>query len=517
MDALARSLVTFGERQDLRRASRLTSVMRCGAEILKESASAQSADASEAVETIDIFLSHNWAVSRLTKFLCLVLHFNLSIGVLFMGAGILFVVGAESMGVQFLHGRKWFLPEEGELDISSGCALSGPLLFLLSTFFGHELQRLFGLRGCTVFLDKTCIDQSDQERQRAGIRKLGAFLRRSSKMVVLYTDIYLTRLWTVYEVACFLSLHNTRHLVVISTYQPIMVFSFIAFAYTLLLGQIFFPGIFLGLDVLFTFYSLVFAAGFVLFRRWAREMEAIQRRVATFEVGQCSCTCEDDRPLLHKNIALLMRAGGLVGEGAAEPDALLAFNDFVRARLSRSLAASIGPVGLRYWHVVLMFFVIVVPLSFDIYVLGVPDAQAEWITRWRIGQALDVAIWVLGLYPLLVALMSKWCRLCLHLRGCGEVPFLCAGLALIMTIWQEAFGLLQDLAIATAMSDSRDAWAVVQVAVLIACIVLALCIYSQGRRLQEEEEVEEDEGDAAWGRMGRNRAATAVTWTVQLV
>merc|ERR1740121_2482032 len=89
-----------------------------------------------------------------------------------------------------------------------------------------------GCRGCMVFLDKTCIHQTDLERQRRGILKLGAFLRSSKKMVAIYSDLYLTKLWTVYEIACFLALHPVSQLVVIPIYQPILVFGGIFMSYS---------------------------------------------------------------------------------------------------------------------------------------------------------------------------------------------------------------------------------------------------------------------------------------------
>ena len=44
--------------------------------------------------------------------------------------------------------------------------------------------------------------------QREGILKLDAFLRSSSHMVVMHIDIFLTMLWAVYDVVCFLSLEH---------------------------------------------------------------------------------------------------------------------------------------------------------------------------------------------------------------------------------------------------------------------------------------------------------------------
>ena len=80
---------------------------------------------------------------------------------------------------------------------------------------GGEVRSVLGCQGPLLFLDKTCISQDDPERKRKGIRKLGAFLMNSSTMVVLYTDLYLQRLWTVYEVASFLSLHPVTKMCVV--------------------------------------------------------------------------------------------------------------------------------------------------------------------------------------------------------------------------------------------------------------------------------------------------------------
>merc|ERR1712194_760554 len=84
-----------------------------------------------------------------------------------------------------------------------------------------------------VFLDKTGIHQTDLERQRPGILKLGAFLRSSKHMVSLYTDVYLIKLWTVYEIACFLALHSVSNIIVVPTFQPIFILCGIASSYVL--------------------------------------------------------------------------------------------------------------------------------------------------------------------------------------------------------------------------------------------------------------------------------------------
>merc|ERR1740121_1969778 len=110
------------------------------------------------------------------------------------------------------------------IEHGCGCTLLTAPAFLLACVSGGELKRICGYRGKTMFLDKVCINQVDTELQRQGISKLGAFLRNSSRMLVIYSDIYLTKLWTVYEVACFLSTHPASDIILMPIYLPIVVY-----------------------------------------------------------------------------------------------------------------------------------------------------------------------------------------------------------------------------------------------------------------------------------------------------
>jgi hypothetical protein len=94
------------------------------------------------------------------------------------------------------------------------------------TLFTYQEWRLWltGWHGPAVFLDKTCIHQTDHDLQINGIRKLGAFLKSSRCMVVLYGKEYLQKLWTVYEVASFLTLRPGSQIWVIPVYFPVVAF-----------------------------------------------------------------------------------------------------------------------------------------------------------------------------------------------------------------------------------------------------------------------------------------------------
>ncbi|CAE8605173.1 unnamed protein product [Polarella glacialis] len=61
-------------------------------------------------------------------------------------------------------------------------------------------------RGTKVscFLDCLCINQGDAELKQAGIDSIGAYLRNSDSMLVLWAPEYFTRLWCCFELAVFM-------------------------------------------------------------------------------------------------------------------------------------------------------------------------------------------------------------------------------------------------------------------------------------------------------------------------
>lgn len=53
------------------------------------------------------------------------------------------------------------------------------------------------------FLDVACIHQTDHELMERGVYGLGAFLKRSKELRILWSPPYLTRLWCIFELAAF--------------------------------------------------------------------------------------------------------------------------------------------------------------------------------------------------------------------------------------------------------------------------------------------------------------------------
>ena len=186
---------------------------------------------SRPVEKIDVFLSHNWSTPRLQKFLTLAVRNN------FCSA---FILAVFTLTFSFVMTALGLLPAplkskiEGIGSNGFGVALTCPV-YLFVILFGHELQRCVGYCSPEYFLDKTCIHQTDMDLKKEGIEKLGAFLLHSTSMTSVYTDVYLTRLWTVYEVACFLILHPRRNMIVlpVALYNCIFLLMLLCYVYFL--------------------------------------------------------------------------------------------------------------------------------------------------------------------------------------------------------------------------------------------------------------------------------------------
>ena len=68
-----------------------------------------------------------------------------------------------------------------------------------------------------------------------------------------------------------------------------------------------------------------------------------------FSVHQCTCLCDDDRPIAYRNIVLLMKATGQVVADFTDEVALDVFNMTLKECLPVALISSVG-CGLRYCH-----------------------------------------------------------------------------------------------------------------------------------------------------------------------
>ncbi|CAE8664479.1 unnamed protein product [Polarella glacialis] len=158
----------------------------------------------------DVFISHTWRTGRMAKYAAL-LYYRSLLPALCAGlaAGILaFALQVNGMLPAFgimqrretaeiyepLHGSLW-------CTVMGGCTCFATLVM-----WARLLDLAESTRGTRVsyFFDRLCINQSDVELKQAGIDSIGAYLRNSDSMLVLWAPEYFTRLWCVFELAVFL-------------------------------------------------------------------------------------------------------------------------------------------------------------------------------------------------------------------------------------------------------------------------------------------------------------------------
>lgn len=395
---------------DLLRASNLAFVMEgCGQILDNNVGNADTYAQSTPVQSIDMFISHNWVVKRWKKFRALAITFNLPIATM---ASL-----SVQFGLVFLYALG-FLPRQ---LATSGwiCRVCCVPVFWTVFLFGGELRRYLGLDGPQVFLDKTCIHQTDKKIQKQGVMKLGAFLCKSQQLLVLYTDIYLSKLWTVYEMACYLSLHPVSRIQLVPITET--------------------ETIFIGLVVLALLCfvtpwlhkwkpprtAMVFALSAVsplwasVYRREAKKIDRLHQRFQRFAIQTCTCACEEDRPLVYQNISELMRASGEVPPSATEEEALTAFNILVRTKLPDVLQSAMGSHGAKYRHLACLSVAFFGPYWLDLTRLFTKLSGPVWVCR----ELVSSATLMLATFPVSTALIYTLICRCQHLQGFPELCY----------------------------------------------------------------------------------------------
>eukprot|EP00929_Paragymnodinium_shiwhaense_P035077 TRINITY_DN19001_c0_g1_i2.p1 TRINITY_DN19001_c0_g1~~TRINITY_DN19001_c0_g1_i2.p1 ORF type:complete len:688 (+),score=70.79 TRINITY_DN19001_c0_g1_i2:179-2242(+) len=348
--------ISTGERL---RATPYMSVLRSFGHIFRSSeGDACSYNLSRSVNEIHAFISHNWSAPALAKFLALCLHFNMRFAMtctLGLAIVICILTACGLLPVFDFQGA----PEGHKTGIVAKIAC--PIVFVCALCGKHELYRCLGIRGDCVFLDKTCIDQTDPHEKRKGIESLPAFIERSSKIVVVYTNEYIQRLWTVYELATFLILFPEKPIVVLPTRLPIFILaSILAFMIQNLLPLLPFCEE-LGIARLVAWQLPMVILG-VYMRFWARSLHDMQKAVDTFSVAKAGCHLEDDRPLVVGNIASYLRSSNIVPMSMKDDQVLKVFDRHVQQIFGETIRQAIGPMGIRYrWLMVLVWVAVGAP------------------------------------------------------------------------------------------------------------------------------------------------------------
>eukprot|EP00929_Paragymnodinium_shiwhaense_P035604 TRINITY_DN19196_c1_g1_i4.p1 TRINITY_DN19196_c1_g1~~TRINITY_DN19196_c1_g1_i4.p1 ORF type:complete len:653 (+),score=47.80 TRINITY_DN19196_c1_g1_i4:83-2041(+) len=380
---------------------------------------------SQRKEGMDDFLSHDWRTPRFQKTLALCYLYNSRTAVV---VSCIFALPLACIGgsrdVSWLRGKL----------ARSIC----PIIYLVLLVFGQRVRGWFCQPRC-VFLDKLCINQSNEERKTAGILGLAGFLRASERLVVLWSPQYFSRLWCTYELVTWCHLHGldpkrVRFLPVqsgVAMCQALLGLALVEFvrntwvhletiglierssgtARTLLIMLLFTPMIYL--------ISLV-----------VRELVNLGPQVQEFSVRASQCFCcthghvdpvsgqrmACDRELVYSTLhKWYQEESPSDGAGVAAADrqiesglgkALDAFDEIVRSGLTRTLTGSSNRALFfcSYWECVSIAMPLMWP-GIDFTVMRWWDGHHLLAIRWFV----DYLSLVLFVFPLSTAAMVQFC------------------------------------------------------------------------------------------------------------
>ncbi|CAK9053733.1 unnamed protein product [Durusdinium trenchii] len=142
-------------------------------------------------EKIQTFCSHSWQGWWLAKYLTLLLFYNGTAAAVVSSIGAAIAAGLFCFDVLPI-----LKAEDSQYWSSFWAVIVGGLLYVITL--------LFWRRSSSLFLDTICIDQVDPARKSKGLFSMGAFLKSSNSMLVLWDASYCSRLWCMFEVAGFL-------------------------------------------------------------------------------------------------------------------------------------------------------------------------------------------------------------------------------------------------------------------------------------------------------------------------
>ncbi|CAJ1455239.1 unnamed protein product [Effrenium voratum] len=318
---------------------------------------------SDMTHKLHVFISHNWATPRRIKFMALVFHFNhrsASVAAAVAYVATILVVMWDSSAADLVSLENLYFKSHAGTGV---CVAT----YWLCLLFWHDVKRLLCChRGKRVFLDRCCIHQSDEDLKQQGIEHLDVFLQLSDKMLVVYSELYTKKLWTMYELATFLPKRGPNRLVVLPTFLirctiiavPLVMLHCIwvqLLLYQSVEEQV--SAVLPDSRILVALLDLPLLVTVTwAFRTWSKEERQMMENVRTFHYGDSHCLKETDRTMVYGNIARYMRDTKAVPRDASDEDALQAFNQLVKAEVPYAITRSLGGLGipLRYLFVILM-------------------------------------------------------------------------------------------------------------------------------------------------------------------
>eukprot|EP00440_Ansanella_granifera_P058589 gb/GFBE01063500.1/.p1 GENE.gb/GFBE01063500.1/~~gb/GFBE01063500.1/.p1 ORF type:complete len:450 (+),score=59.79 gb/GFBE01063500.1/:1-1350(+) len=195
-DAVRKMISLNISNPEILRATRAAVPLRCFGKLLRvhEAGTDSLYHLSYNTDRIQEFWSHSWHGCVWHKIAVLLVLKNGPPAVLAGILGSLLAAVLTCIGVPFPHLTATF---------ADGTYQCGPWCLAFGSVFSLTVFALWRPRH-SVFFDRVCIEQQDLKLKMEGIVNIGAFLKRSASMLVLWDPTYVSRLWCVFEIAAFL-------------------------------------------------------------------------------------------------------------------------------------------------------------------------------------------------------------------------------------------------------------------------------------------------------------------------
>eukprot|EP00927_Polykrikos_kofoidii_P087231 TRINITY_DN9996_c1_g2_i1.p1 TRINITY_DN9996_c1_g2~~TRINITY_DN9996_c1_g2_i1.p1 ORF type:complete len:565 (+),score=55.99 TRINITY_DN9996_c1_g2_i1:116-1810(+) len=331
---------------------------------------------SRPVTSIGQFWSHSWLASALLKVVVLLLEYNgLAAGVIgTVAAWVASALFAGDVLPGMTKGRGYH--DKQELSFGTWGLSTGVLFFVLTLVYWRS--------GQTVFLDKICVSQTNEEKKVEGVIGIGAFLKSSQCLLVISDSTYVTRVWCVFELAAYSKLMENDP-------DKTLCFIPLVFGKILIVGFVF-QSCFMTFDNLVEFKHLglllgVYVTCLALLSHLLRDHQAgladFRDQLRKFRMEDSNCYCCTVGHVQRDTGARLSCDRDAVNAcvdcwfGSSS-----AFNTFVQSSLSETFAKQVGRLGF--------------PLKLSVFV----TLPSQWAWMDKVAARLRQSQWNGALYYL---------------------------------------------------------------------------------------------------------------------
>ncbi|CAJ1362784.1 unnamed protein product [Effrenium voratum] len=249
--------------------------------------------------------------------------------------------------------------------------LAGTLTFWSCLYNFSELRARLGCRLKYAFYDSACIDQSNEEAKMKGISQITAYLWHSNKLLILLSNNYFQRIWTVFELAAFLAL---------KPYSPVLVESLDLAGVTASasLAGLFFRPCWRVMRWYFADWRahagwggdaagsglLALAAGvlgfgvlimvFKLLRGWGIMRARLQEQIENFTFAQARCSVENDRVEILSAVHHLAEESQMVEPGASVEEACAVLESRAKVLVPGCMLGALSTAGMPFKNAVMI-------------------------------------------------------------------------------------------------------------------------------------------------------------------